>query len=98
MPNIRRQPLLTSVVGSYPTDELPARRAIERAVEDQLLAGVDVISDGQPRGARQWSDRAIAHGVSGGTRRIPCRSTKMARSGHPPSTCDDAHPCRSGDG
>lgn len=50
MPNIRRQPLLTSVVGSYPTDELPARRAIERAVEDQLLAGVDVISDGQPRG------------------------------------------------
>lgn len=50
MPNIRRQPLLTSVVGSYPSDGLPARRAIERAVEDQLLAGVDVISDGQPRG------------------------------------------------
>ena len=50
MPNIRRQPLLTSVVGSYPTDGLPARRAIERAVEDQLVAGVDVISDGQPRG------------------------------------------------
>ncbi len=50
MPNIRRQPLLTSVVGSYPTDGLPVRRAVERAVEDQLLAGVDVISDGQPRG------------------------------------------------
>jgi 5-methyltetrahydropteroyltriglutamate--homocysteine methyltransferase len=50
MPNIRRQPLLTTVVGSYPTDGLPTRRAIERAVEDQLLAGVDVISDGQPRG------------------------------------------------
>jgi 5-methyltetrahydropteroyltriglutamate--homocysteine methyltransferase len=50
MPNIRRQPLLTAVVGSYPTDGLPTRRAIERAVEDQLLAGVDVISDGQPRG------------------------------------------------
>lgn len=42
--------MLTSVVGSYPTDGLPARRAIERAVEDQLLAGVDVLSDGQPRG------------------------------------------------
>lgn len=50
MPNIRRQPLLTTVVGSYPTDDLPTRRAIERAVEDQILAGVDVISDGQPRG------------------------------------------------
>lgn len=42
--------MLTSVVGSYPTDGLPARRAIKRAVEDQLLAGVDVLSDGQPRG------------------------------------------------
>lgn len=50
MPNIRRQPLLTSVVGSYPTDGLPTRQAIQRAVEDQLDAGVDVISDGQPRG------------------------------------------------
>ena len=50
MPNIRRQPLLTTVVGSYPTDDLPLKRAIERAIEDQLLAGVDVISDGQPRG------------------------------------------------
>ena len=42
--------MLTSVVGSYPTDGLPTRKAIERAVEDQLIAGVDVISDGQPRG------------------------------------------------
>lgn len=50
MPNIKRQPLLTTVVGSYPTDGLPTRRAIERAVEDQLLAGVEVISDGQPNG------------------------------------------------
>lgn len=50
MPNIRRQPLLTTVVGSYPADDLPLKRAIERAVEDQILAGVDVISDGQPRG------------------------------------------------
>ncbi len=50
MPSISRQPLLTTVVGSYPSDGLPTRRAIERAVEDQLLAGVDVISDGQPRG------------------------------------------------
>lgn len=50
MPNIKRQPLLTTVVGSYPTDGMPPRLAIERAVEDQILAGVDVISDGQPRG------------------------------------------------
>ncbi|HEU0028074.1 MAG TPA: hypothetical protein VFQ25_13245 [Ktedonobacterales bacterium] len=50
MPNIKRQPLLTMVVGSYPTDGLPLRRAIQQAVEDQLIAGVDVISDGEPRG------------------------------------------------
>ena len=50
MPNIQRQPLLTMAVGSYPTDGLPPRRAIQRAVEDQLIAGVDVISDGEPRG------------------------------------------------
>lgn len=50
MPNIQRQPLLTTVVGSYPTGDLPPRRAIQRAVEDQLLAGVDVISDGEQRG------------------------------------------------
>ena len=50
MPNIQRQPLLTMAVGSYPTDGLPPRRAIQQAVEDQLIAGVDVISDGEPRG------------------------------------------------
>ena len=50
MPNIKRQPLLTSVAGSYPTDGLAPKAAIERAVDDQILAGVDVISDGQPRG------------------------------------------------
>ncbi len=50
MPNIKRQPLLTMVVGSYPTDGLPPRRAIQQAIEDQLIAGVDVISDGEPRG------------------------------------------------
>lgn len=50
MPSLSRQPLLTTVVGSYPTDDLPRQRAIERAVEDQILAGVDVISDGQTRG------------------------------------------------
>lgn len=50
MPNIRRQPLLTTISGGYPTDGLAPRAAIERAVEDQIHAGVDVISDGQPRG------------------------------------------------
>jgi 5-methyltetrahydropteroyltriglutamate--homocysteine methyltransferase len=50
MADIQRQPLLTAVVGSYPTDSLPPRRAVQRAVEDQLVAGVDVISDGEPRG------------------------------------------------
>lgn len=44
------QPLLTTVVGSYPTEGLPPRRAIHRAVEDQVAAGVDLISDGQVRG------------------------------------------------
>jgi 5-methyltetrahydropteroyltriglutamate--homocysteine methyltransferase len=44
------QPLLTTVVGSYPTEGLPPRRAIHRAVEDQLAAGVELISDGQVRG------------------------------------------------
>src|SRR5262245_25638729 len=44
------QPLLTAVVGSYPADGLPPRRAIARAVEDQLAAGVDLIGDGQVRG------------------------------------------------
>jgi 5-methyltetrahydropteroyltriglutamate--homocysteine methyltransferase len=44
------QPLLTTVVGSYPTGGLPPRRALQRAVEDQIAAGVELISDGQVRG------------------------------------------------
>jgi 5-methyltetrahydropteroyltriglutamate--homocysteine methyltransferase len=44
------QPLLTTVVGSYPTGGLPPRRALRRAVEDQIAAGVELISDGQVRG------------------------------------------------
>src|SRR5689334_15747510 len=43
-------PLVTTVVGSYPTDGLPPRRAAQRAIEDQLAAGLDLVSDGQPRG------------------------------------------------
>jgi 5-methyltetrahydropteroyltriglutamate--homocysteine methyltransferase len=50
MRDIRRQPLLTTVVGSYPVEGLPRRRAIQRAVDDQLAAGIDLISDGQVRG------------------------------------------------
>lgn len=43
-------PLLTTVVGSYPTAGLPPRRAIQRAVEEQIAAGVDLIADGQVHG------------------------------------------------
>ncbi|HLZ20867.1 MAG TPA: uroporphyrinogen decarboxylase family protein [Ktedonobacterales bacterium] len=50
MPDVELQPLLTTVAGSYPSDGLPPRRAIQRAVEDQIAAGVDLISDGQMRG------------------------------------------------
>ncbi|HLY32463.1 MAG TPA: hypothetical protein VKQ36_15670, partial [Ktedonobacterales bacterium] len=50
MPDRLSLPLLTTVVGSYPTDGLPPRRAIQRAVEDQIAAGIDLISDGQVRG------------------------------------------------
>ncbi len=50
MRDIMRLPLLTTVVGSYPVDGLPRRRAIQRAVEDQVAAGIDLISDGQVRG------------------------------------------------
>ncbi|MEO7001339.1 MAG: uroporphyrinogen decarboxylase family protein [Ktedonobacterales bacterium] len=49
MLDIETLPLLTTVVGSYPTGGLPPRRAILRAVEDQLAAGVELISDGQVR-------------------------------------------------
>src|SRR5512138_3853451 len=46
--------LITTVVGSYPTDidvhsEDDARKAIEIAVNDQIKAGISVISDGQVR-------------------------------------------------
>ena len=43
-------PLLTTVVGSYPTGGLPPRRAVHQAVEEQIAAGVDLITDGQVRG------------------------------------------------
>lgn len=43
-------PLVTTVVGSYPSDVLPPRRAMQRAIEDQLAAGIELVSDGQPRG------------------------------------------------
>ena len=50
MREIEALPLLTTVVGSYPTGGLPPRRAIQRAVEEQITAGIELISDGQPRG------------------------------------------------
>jgi 5-methyltetrahydropteroyltriglutamate--homocysteine methyltransferase len=50
MLDVTLQPLLTTVVGSYPSAGLPPRRAIQRAVEQQIAAGVDLISDGQMRG------------------------------------------------
>jgi 5-methyltetrahydropteroyltriglutamate--homocysteine methyltransferase len=50
MRDIETLPLLTTVVGSYPTGGLPPRRAIQRAVEDQIAAGIELISDGQARG------------------------------------------------
>lgn len=42
--------LPTTVVGSYPTEGLPPRRAIQQVVEDQIAAGIDIIADGQVRG------------------------------------------------
>jgi 5-methyltetrahydropteroyltriglutamate--homocysteine methyltransferase len=53
------QPLLTTVVGSYPTEGLPPRRAVQRAVEDQIAAGIDLIADGQVRGdmVAQFAER-----------------------------------------
>ena len=49
MPHWSTIPLLTTTVGSYPPDDLPPKRAIQRAVEDQIAAGIDLISDGQGR-------------------------------------------------
>lgn len=43
-------PLLTTVVGSYPVGGRPPRRAVQHAVEEQIGAGIDLISDGQVRG------------------------------------------------
>lgn len=48
--DIESLPLMTTVVGSYPTDGMPPRRAIQRAIEDQVAAGIELVSDGQPRG------------------------------------------------
>ena len=42
-------PLLTTAVGSYPPGDLPPKRAVQQAVEDQIAAGIDLISDGQVR-------------------------------------------------
>ena len=42
-------PLLTTAVGSYPPGDLSPKRAIQRAVEDQVAAGIDLMSDGQVR-------------------------------------------------
>jgi 5-methyltetrahydropteroyltriglutamate--homocysteine methyltransferase len=42
--------LPTTVIGSYPSEGLPPRRALQRAVEDQIAAGIDMIADGQVRG------------------------------------------------
>jgi 5-methyltetrahydropteroyltriglutamate--homocysteine methyltransferase len=50
MREISALPLVTTVAGSYPPSGLPPRRAIQRAVEDQIAAGIDLIADGQPRG------------------------------------------------
>lgn len=41
--------LTTTVIGSYPYARMTPEEAIARAVEDQVEAGVDVISDGQVR-------------------------------------------------
>lgn len=46
---VEQIPLLTTVIGSYPTDGLPPRRALQHAVEQQLAAGIELISDGQVR-------------------------------------------------
>lgn len=50
MRDIESLPLVTTIVGSYPSDGLPPRRAMQRAIEDQIAAGIDLVSDGQMRG------------------------------------------------
>ncbi len=49
MSDWRTLPLLTTAVGSYPPGDLPPKQAVRRAVEDQIAAGIDLISDGQVR-------------------------------------------------
>jgi len=48
---LRLKPLLTTVIGSYPSKPVNGDflGAIKKAVDDQLEAGVDLISDGQVR-------------------------------------------------
>ncbi len=41
--------VITTVVGSYPPDPLNYEAALKRAVNDQIYAGIDIISDGQVR-------------------------------------------------
>lgn len=50
MRDIESIAFLTTVAGSYPLGTLPPRRAMQRAIEDQIAAGIDLISDGQVRG------------------------------------------------
>jgi methionine synthase II (cobalamin-independent) len=46
MRDLETLPLVTTLADGYPTDGLPRRRAIARAVEDQLAAGLDIVGDG----------------------------------------------------
>jgi 5-methyltetrahydropteroyltriglutamate--homocysteine methyltransferase len=43
------QPLLTTVIGSYPTSKFHGEEAIKFAVQSQIKAGIDIVSDGQTR-------------------------------------------------
>jgi 5-methyltetrahydropteroyltriglutamate--homocysteine methyltransferase len=42
-------PITTTVIGSYPYGRIEPQEAIRRAVQDQLNAGIDIITDGQVR-------------------------------------------------
>lgn len=46
---INQKKLVTTTVGSYPAKGLEPREAIRRAVEDQISAGIDILTDGQVR-------------------------------------------------
>jgi len=54
--------ITTTVIGSYPYARMTPEEAIERAVEEQVEAGVDVISDGQVRADMVG---IFAHGIAG---------------------------------